>query len=617
MSLPANGGPRADITVYRWSERSLTGRGDVGPVTTSLDREALLRWNSRIENMVWATQEHPGDTAPGFVYLRYGPEAAVLRKLPVRDPHGRAGSTLTHVLTGPATGIDLHLALAACRSDWDDWLPPQVRQDALLDGNTPRETTSEQPQRVPLDLVRRLLLEEKRLLDALDTAAADLPDEFLLRLAEALMEEPGAPLTVLGSPVDGEVVIHVLAGLLGRVVAGSWSFATREENDGAKDLPQFVFVRRDSAGSLQSARRRIDAEAAPGPGGPLREQAARLAAFQRRRGADALTRLAPAQPMGTAAQIRDWAAGHQVAPGLMSDVTSLLEAAPRGDLSPKEDAYLRSPTSLPRVQLELDRLTDGQLAHLVALWRKDTLEAGSYRHLRPEIHTWALHRCLDAASHGGAPDLVRELAVRPPDDQVVLRVLHERMERAAHRRTSFDVLPLLRTAQEIGVSRTTLDDLMRVMVERFAMADLLSEVDRISRVAPDQARTLLENCTRRRDSGRERRDPFDVLRRTGFLAEAVDRMAPQSPWRAVHLYRLLLLCTVGESVGQREVLDVLDAAGRTPSPYLLQALTDSCRRGKAQDTVFAAVVQQYFREHLPTRPDDGHGRDASRRDPWY
>lgn len=107
MSPPPHGGPRADITVYRWSERSLTGRGDVGPVTTSLDREALLRWNSRIENMVWATQEHPGDTAPGFVYLRYGPEAAVLRKVPVRDPHGRAGSTLTHVLTGPATGIDL------------------------------------------------------------------------------------------------------------------------------------------------------------------------------------------------------------------------------------------------------------------------------------------------------------------------------------------------------------------------------------------------------------------------------------------------------------------------------------------------------------------------------
>ncbi|MES5823894.1 hypothetical protein [Streptomyces sp. RG80] len=616
MSPPAPGGPRADITVYRWSERSLTGRGDVGPVTTSLDREALLRWNSRIENMVWATQEHPGDTAPGFVYLRYGPEAAVLRKLPVRDPHGRAGSTLTHVLTGPATGIDLHLALAACRSDWDDWLPPQVRQDALLDGDGPREAAAENPQRVPLDLLRRLLLEEKRLLDALDTAAADLPDELLLRLAEALMEEPGAPLTVLGSPVDGEVVVHALAGLLGRVVAGSWSFATREENDGAKDLPRFVFVRRDSAGTLQPGRRRIDAEAAAGPGGPLRDQAARLVAFQRRRGGDALSRLAPPQPMATSAQIRDWAAGHQVAPGLMSDVTSLLEAAPDGDLSQKEDAYLRSPTSLPRVQLELDRMTDGQLARLVSRWRPDILALDPYRHLRPEIHTWALHRCLDSAA-GGAPDLVRELAVRPPEDRVALRVLHERMERAAHRRTSFDVLPLLRTAQEIGVSRTALADMMKVMVERFAMAALLSEVDRISRVAPDQARTLLENCTRRRDLARERRDPFDVLRRTGFLADAVDRMAPQSPWRAVHLYRLVLLCTVGESPGQREVLEVLDAAGRTPSPYLLQALTDCCRRGKAQDTVHAAVVQQYFREHLPARPDDGHGRDTSRRDPWY
>ncbi|MFF7449487.1 MULTISPECIES: hypothetical protein [unclassified Streptomyces] len=615
MNPPAPGGPRADITVYRWSERSLTGRGDVGPVATSLDREELLRWNSRIENMVWATQDHPGDTTPGFVYLRHGPEAAVLRKLPVRDPHGRAGSTLTHVLTGPATAIDLHLALAVCRSDWDDWLPPQIRQGALLHGPGSHATPPEKPQRVPLDLLRRLLLEEKRLLDALDTAAADLPDELLLRLAEALMEEPGAPLTVLGAPVDGEVVVHALAGLLGRVVESDWSFATREENDGARELPQFVFLRRDSAGAPQPDRRRIDAEADPGPAGPLRDQAARLVAFRRRRGEDGLARLAPARPLGNSAQIREWAAGHQVAPGLMSDVTSLLEAAPDGDLTQKEAAYLRSPASLPRVQLELDRMTDGRLARLVALWRPDTLELEPYRHLRPEIHTRALHRCLDSAADG-VPDLVRELAVRPPEDRVALRVLHERMERAAHRRTSFDVLPLLRTAQEIGVSRAALDHMMKVMVERFAMADLLSEIDRVSRVAPDQARTLLEHSTRRRDAGRERRDPFDMLRRTGFLAAAVERMAPQNPWQAVRLYRLVLLCAVGESPGQREVLEVLDAAGRTPSPYLLQALADSCRRGRAQDTVFAAVVQQYFREHLPARPDDGPGRGPARRDPW-
>jgi hypothetical protein len=78
----------------------------------------------------------------------------------------------------------------------------------------------------------------------------------------------------------------------------------------------------------------------------------------------------------------------------------------------------------------------------------------------------------------------------------------------------------------------------------------------------------------------------------------------------VHLYRLLLLCTLGGQLGQRDVLDVLEAAGRTPSPALLQALLDSCRRGKAQETVQAVVVQQYFQQHLPGRPHDGdHGAD--------
>ncbi|MFC8346958.1 hypothetical protein [Streptomyces sp. NPDC057280] len=605
MSLPAHGGPRADITVYQWSERSLTGRGDVGPVATSLDREALLRWNSRIEHLVWASQEHPGDTAPGFVYLRHENEAAVLRKLPVRDPNGRAGSTLTHVLTGPAGGIDLHLALAACRSDWDDWLPPPVRQSALLDGQAARGGGAERLERVPLDLVRQLLVEEQRLLGALDTAAEDVPDDLLVRLAEALMEQPGAPLTVVGSPADGEVVVHALAGLLGRVVLGSWGFATREENDTAKDLPQFVFVRSDGTGTRHSTRRRVDAKADPGPPGPLRDQAARLVAFQRRRGTGALSRLLPDQPMASATKIREWAAGHQVAPGLMSDVMSLLEAAPQGDLSDREDAYLRSTTAVPRIQLELDRATEGQLARLLVLWRPDSLELQPYRHLREEIHTWALHRAFDGAGR----DLLRELSLAPPGGRVVHRVLEERLESAARRRADFDILPLLRIALQIGVSKTALDDMMRVLVTRFSMAFLMSQVDVISRIAPAQARTLLESCARRRPA-KERHHPFDVLRRTQFHAEAVDRMAPQNPWQAVHLYRLLLLCTTGEQLGQREVLDVLEAAGRTPSPALLQALLDGCRRGRAQDTVHAVVVQQYFRQHLPARPHDGdHGPD--------
>ncbi|OPG04382.1 hypothetical protein B1R27_25345 [Streptomyces sp. GKU 895] len=405
MSLPAHGGPRADITVYQWSERSLTGRGDVGPVATSLDREALLRWNSRIEHLVWASQEHPGDTAPGFVYLRHENEAAVLRKLPVRDPNGRAGSTLTHVLTGPAGGIDLHLALAACRSDWDDWLPPPVRQSALLDGQAARGGGAERLERVPLDLVRQLLIEEQRLLGALDTAAEDVPDDLLVRLAEALMEQPGAPLTVVGSPADGEVVVHALAGLLGRVVLGSWGFATREENDTAKDLPQFVFVRSDGTEpALHPAPRRRQGRPGP-PACATRPHAWSPSAAPRHRRA----KLLPDQPMASATKI---AVGGRTSGRPRADERCHEPAGggPAGDLSDREDAYLRSTTAVPRIQLELDRATEGQLARLLVLWRPDSLELQPYRHLREEIHTWALHRAFDGAGR----DLLRELSLARP-----------------------------------------------------------------------------------------------------------------------------------------------------------------------------------------------------------
>jgi hypothetical protein len=600
---------RADLTVYRWSERSLIGRGDVGPVTTSLEREALLRWNNRIEHLVWAAQDDTADlsdTGPGFVYLRYGHEAALLRKVPARDPHGRSGSTLTHVLTGPADSMDLHLALAACRSDWDDWLPPRARQDALLHERGPRGPEDELLPRVPLDRVRALLLHREHLLEDLDTAALALPEELLTRLAEALMEQPGAPLTVVGSPLPGEVVVHALAELLGQVVVGDWTFATREESDAARELPQFVFVRPDATAGLQGTRRRIDATAADGSAGPLRGHAALLVRLHRRRGRHALARLRPPLPLSTAEQVQHWVEQHSVAPGLLSDLTSLLEAAPHGDLSPTEAAYLHSRAALPRVRLELSRLTDGHLAALLHAWSPFTPELSPYPQVREEIRLAAVQRCFDAAvAHRAGSELEDVLRMAPPDAGLVRGVLGERLELAGRRGEAFDVVPLLSCAARIGLSRAGLDDLTEVLVGRFPTTELIREIDRISRTEPERARALLERCAER-GTTRGRRDAHDVLRSTEFLADAVDRMAPQNPARAVQLYGLLLRWTTGTRLGPRAVRAVLDAAGTRPSPALLWALLDGCRRGRAHRAVVAVVVDQYFRLQLP-HPADRRG----------
>lgn len=592
---------RADLTVYRWSERSLIGRGDVGPVTTSLEREALLRWNSRIEHLVWAAQEDAADTGPGFVYLRYGHEAALLRKIPARDPHGRSGSTLTHVLTGPAEGIDLHLALAACRSDWDDWLPPKARQDTLLDDRGPRDPEAELLPRVPLDRVRGLLLHREHLLDDLDSAALDLPEELLTRLAEAVMEQPTAPLTVVGSPVPGEVVVHALAELLGHVVAGDWTFATREESDAARELPRFVFVRQDATAGLHGSRRRIDATAQGGPGGPLRDHAALLVSLHRRRGRHALARLRPPQPLTTAEQVQQWIERHSIAPGLISDLTSLLEAAPHGDLSPTEAAYLHSRAALPRVRLELSRLNDGHLAAVLHAWAAPT----PYRAVREELRLAAVQRCFDTAAQGGRSELEVVLRATPPDAEQVRGVLLERLELATRRAEPFDIVPLLTCAARMGLATAGLDALTEVLVDRFTTSDLIREIDRVSRTEPDRARALLERCAERR-STRGRRHAYEMLSRTDFLADAVDRMAPQNATVAVHLYRLLLHWTTGSRLGRRAVIRVLEAAGPRPSPALLWALLDGSRAGRARRAVVAAVVDQYFRLQLP-RPADPRG----------
>ncbi|MFE1442536.1 hypothetical protein [Streptomyces sp. NPDC058739] len=604
---------RADLTVYRWSDRSLLGRGDVGPVTTSLEREALLRWNNRIEHLVWAAQDDTGDTAPGFVYLRYGHEAALLRKVPARDRHGRSGSTLTHVLTGPADSMDLNLALAACRSDWDDWLPPPARQAALLDGHAPRGPESELLSRVALDRVRVLLLNRNHLLEDLDSAVLDVPEGLLIRLAEALMEHPGAPLTVVGSPVPGEVVVHALADLLGQVVVGDWTFATREESDALHELPQFVFVRPDATAVLQGTRRRIDAGAPDGPGGPLRAHAALLVRLRRRRGRRALGRMRPSHPLATAEQVHAWLEQHSVAPGLLSDLTSLLEAAPHGDLTTTEAAYLGSRAALPPVRLELGRLKDAHLARLLQAWSARTPEADHYRLVHEEIRLTALRRAFDTASQGARSELENVLRAAPPDPDLVRAELDERMDRAAGRGVAFDVVPLLACAARTGLARDALDDLTEVLVGRFETTDLIREIDRISHTEPERARALLERCAERGAGRRARRDAYDMLRRTEFLAEAVDRMAPRNPALAIRLYRLLLGWTVGPRLGRRAVHAVLAAAGARPSPALLWALLEVCRPGPARGAVVDTVVGEYFRERLP---DPAGPRGARTHDAW-
>ena len=107
-----------DQIVYCWSPHSLLGTRGVGPISTSLPADALADWNERLGQAIWAADDAPGGP-PGLAYLRFGIDAAILRKLPVADANGRPGATFTHVLVGPDVELTADLALGL--ADWDGW----------------------------------------------------------------------------------------------------------------------------------------------------------------------------------------------------------------------------------------------------------------------------------------------------------------------------------------------------------------------------------------------------------------------------------------------------------------------------------------------------------------
>ncbi|MFF3329851.1 hypothetical protein ACFYWX_09855 [Streptomyces sp. NPDC002888] len=611
MSLPALSGRRAfaDLTVYRWSELSLTGGNGVGPVATSLSDADLGRWDRRLAPLVWAAQ---GSTRPGYMYLTYDDEAAVLRKVSVQDAHGRSGSTLAHVLTGPAADVDLALALTLCRSDWN-WLPP-----GGLDG-----TQSHLPL-VPLDRLRPHLEPD---VAALEKAAAEVPEALIAPVAAAVLSAPAEPVTVVGSLVPAEVVIQALSGVLGPLTAGEWTFATGEESDSGPELPRFVFLEHERGPLHQGNSRllvRADVVEDMGAADASVERAARLVRFHRRRGPEAIARLRPHHPLRSGQEARAWQDQHQTATGMVMDVAGMLLDAVQGRLEPDEVAFLRRPASVPQVETHLRRMKPQELEALVRDWSPHRQDLKELALVRDTLHTEVLRRVLrartDPGSHTAAensPGLVSALRSALPRGDLMRERLDHELELARRKGLNVDVLGVLLVARSAGLPEDDLvEEVRRLALSELPVEILLAQVDRITATDPSLGRELLQVCFRRRARRDNKYRIASVLGDHRFLSNAVQAMSDGQPGLAVKYYQWLLYCLTGTpTIQRRDVHDVLGLVGHPPPAALLRAMRERGSKYAVQ-SVDAIAASEYFRQNLsprqrPSEPTDHSDHSAS------
>ncbi|MFE4972074.1 hypothetical protein ACFRAR_08140 [Kitasatospora sp. NPDC056651] len=589
-----------DLITYRWSERSLLGRNGVGPVVTSLDPDALVRWDDRLRSLVWAAvpgEERPA--RPGHVYRRFGDRAVLLRKESVRDAKGRVGSTEAHVLIAPADRLTPRAALAICATPWQEWLPPET--GAAGPGAPPADHLR------PVRLDRLLAFAERFETDALDELD-EVPHRLAVRLGALLLAEPDRPLTVIGSPASGEAVVRTLARVLGGFVAHSWEFATLEESDTAAELPALVFLDQSPPASLHGGhgRLRVRADAAIDPpagsaGGPgdrgARDLAERLFSLAHRLGPQILDRLRPEHAAASGAEVLRLGERLLLAPGVLGDVDVLLRMAALGDLTPEESGYLTAPRFMAGIEDGLHRLPPGELAAVLRLWAQHPRAVAGFADARTLLHTEALARCL-AARPGGEAGLRAVLAAGTPDPRAVRRALDERILPRMHQWDPQHGLLVLDVLAELRAEDLPTEQQGAQLVARLGPERLLDGALRRVRHSPGTARILLRGLGPN-PSRRTRSRLSEVLERSGAVPDLLARLCVDvergdgSP-TARHLLTTLLDLALGPRADADRLRRLLAACGPVPPPALLRALLHRAGSRRGREVVRSAAADLYL-----------------------
>jgi hypothetical protein len=565
--------------LFGWAERDREGNAGVRPVGHS-GVPTIERWAGRLE-YVWAAREgahDDTDDTAGLVHLVFEDEAAVLRKLPARNVHGRGGATLTHALVGDPWAIDAHLALGL--HGWDGWRESEpAGQSAVLD---------------PLDLTE--LREAAAVgLAGLRERTADIPSEQLTALIGRVLGEPAADFTVITRPSLALPMMTALLDIVGPVAGRPWTFAGRESTDVGSHQPRVVFLSAPPPPSYY-VNKRLRVEPATVPPDPDGTRfAGQLAELYRSSGHTALARIRPQHPLAGAKDVAAWQCSVPVVDGRITE--------PRLDLDVLvDDELLRTRGRLlsvrARLATELCHEPVDWLAAVVRRWDRNESRAVHYPELRDIVLREAVRTCLGVLQPG-ADALVDAAEAAGPEPRTVASAFHHEVPAGGLDLTDPKHLRLLVVALRLGLADSELD-----RQETLAATPATVLVDFVADYGnrfPDAAYLVL----RRWLGAAAAYDPYNQGVRAGvtqvwyerdLLLSQVERIANGDRYREHECYRLLLSAAHGSRLSGADATALMYRAGDRAPLGLLAAALEQAADDSAEWAIRQAVSDRYFRE---------------------
>ncbi len=246
-------------------------RAGVGPAVASRnDYPWLESWHDRLVGEASAGIDAREAPHGGLCYLRFGAEAAVLRRIPALDPGGRP-SVLSHALVGPAEILSASVALGL--SNWPGW----------FNGNRRDPLTAAASQVDPDAICRPLRATDLDIagMRAEMTHRARQVGAPLTRLVTETLRNAGGAFSIVDYPDSPTALlvglVDVLDGVLGPLRGHTWSFSTFETAEPASE-PRYVFLTHIPRSDFKFLRVRImDLSASPGDIGHQSDPAYELA----------------------------------------------------------------------------------------------------------------------------------------------------------------------------------------------------------------------------------------------------------------------------------------------------------------------------------------------------
>jgi len=567
--------------LFGWAERDSEGNAGVRPVAHS-GPPTIDRWAGRLQ-YVWATQDDaPADAdttaaTASLVHLVFEDEAAVLRKLPSRNVHGRGGATLTHALVGAPHAIDAQLALGL--HDWPGWRESEpAGGSAVLD---------------PLDL-EDLRDAARPGLAALRERVADIPDGQLTALVARMLGEPSADFTVITRPGQALPMMTALLDIAGPVPGRPWTFASRESTDVGSHQPRVVFLSAPPPQSYYVNKRlRVEpATAAPDPDGP--RFAGRLVELYLSSGHAALERIRPQSGLATADDAAAWGRSVPIVDGRIAD--------PRLDLDVLVDDDLlaaRGHLTFVRARLvgELRHQPVDWLTTVVERWQHNEWRAGRHPELRDIVVSEAVHTCLGLYDSAADP-LVNATADAEPPPPTVASVFARQVPPDGLDLTQVKHLRLLVVALHLGLEASALD--RKWILAATPAPALLNFVAEYGAEFPDAAYIAL-----RRHLSAAAYDPYNrgtregvvgVWYQHGLLLSQVERIANGDRAKEHECYRLLLTAAYGSQLSGADAAALMERAGDRAPSGLLAAALERAEDEAAERPIRREASDRYFRE---------------------